>query len=152
MREQLRKRLEGPPEEGFPLIELMVVVLIIAILLAIAIPSFLGARGKAQDRAAQSNARNAVTAEKTFYTDNQQYSALDTDMKAIEPSLIYKNVAPAQGTKEVQIAVADTTTVAVTKAIVCVTAKSANGSVFTIKDIAAGTNAGTYFSKAAAPA
>ena len=62
MREQLRKRLEGRTEEGFTLIELMVVVLIIAILLAIAIPSFLGARSKAQDRAAQSNARNALTA------------------------------------------------------------------------------------------
>src|SRR6476620_2176143 len=97
MREQLRKRLEDRTEEGFTLIELMVVVLIIAILLAIAIPSFLGARGKAQDRAAPSNARNAPTAEKTFYTDNQKYTDVDTDMKAIEPSLTYKNVAPAQG-------------------------------------------------------
>jgi type IV pilus assembly protein PilA len=148
----LRKRLADRSEEGFTLIELMVVVLIIAILLAIAIPSFLGARGKAQDRAAQSNARNALTAEKTFYTDNQQYTDVPADMQAIEPSLSYKNVAPAQGTKEVEIAVANTTTVAVTKAIVCVTTKSANGTTFTIKDIAAGTNAGTYFSKAAAPA
>ena len=51
-------------EEGFTLIELMVVVLIIAILIAIAIPTFLGARKRAQDRAAQSNLRNALTAEK----------------------------------------------------------------------------------------
>ena len=78
MREQLRKRLEGQTEEGFTLIELMVVVLIIAILLAIAIPSFLGARGKAQDRAAQSNVRNALTAEKTYFTDNQSYTDVAT--------------------------------------------------------------------------
>ena len=52
----------------------MVVVLIIAILIAIAIPTFLGARQRAQDRAAQSDLRNGLTAEKTVYTDNQAYS------------------------------------------------------------------------------
>src|SRR2546423_4555074 len=89
MLEKLRARMDRD-EEGFTLIELMVVVLIIAILLAIAIPSFLGARGRANDRAAQSNARNALTAEKTFYTDNQTYAsdvALTT--ANIEPSLTY---------------------------------------------------------------
>ena len=58
-------------EEGFTLIELMVVVLIIAILIAIASPTFLGARERAQNRAAQSNLRNALTAEKTFFTDDE---------------------------------------------------------------------------------
>ena len=62
-------------EEGFTLIELMVVVLIIAILIAIAIPTFLGARQRAQDRAAQSDLRNGLTAEKTFYTDGESYSS-----------------------------------------------------------------------------
>ena len=52
----------------------MVVVLIIAILIAIAIPTFLGARQRAQDRAAQSDLRNGLTAEKTFYTDSQTYA------------------------------------------------------------------------------
>src|SRR6478736_8268853 len=61
-------------DEGFTLIELMVVVLIIAILIAIAIPTFLGARQRAQDRAAQSDLRNGLTAEKTFYTDSQTYA------------------------------------------------------------------------------
>ncbi|MEY2553081.1 MAG: type pilus assembly protein PilA, partial [Ilumatobacteraceae bacterium] len=42
-------------DTGFTLIELMVVVLIIAILLAIAIPTFLGAQNKAKDRSAQSS-------------------------------------------------------------------------------------------------
>jgi type IV pilus assembly protein PilA len=80
-------------ERGFTLIELMVVVLIIAILITIAIPTFLGARQRTQNRAAQSNARNALTAEKTYYTDAQVYSEQPADMTAIEPSLTYTNVA-----------------------------------------------------------
>lgn len=86
---KLRARRDGNDEQGFTLIELMVVVLIIAILIAIAIPTFLGARKKAQDRAAQSNLRNALTAEKTFYTDAQTYTATAASLTAIEPSLDY---------------------------------------------------------------
>jgi type IV pilus assembly protein PilA len=75
-------------EEGFTLIELMVVVLIIAILIAIAIPTFLGARERAQDRAAQSDLRNGLLAAKTYYTDNETYVGFDTtEMTNIEPAL-----------------------------------------------------------------
>jgi len=52
----------------------MVVVLIIAILIAIAIPTFLGARTRAQDRAAQASLRNALVAAKSIYTDKQDYA------------------------------------------------------------------------------
>ena len=67
-------RARRDEEEGFTLIELMVVVLIIAILIAIAIPTFIGAKGRAQDRAAQSSARNELTAAKTIFTDQQSYT------------------------------------------------------------------------------
>ena len=95
--EKLQKMRE---EEGFTLIELMVVVLIIAILIAIAIPTFLGARTRAQDRAAQSSARNALTNAKALYTDNEDYQvATNAAVAAAEPSLDVKahNVASAGG-------------------------------------------------------
>jgi type IV pilus assembly protein PilA len=62
------------PEGGFTLIELMVVLLIIAILLAIAVPTFLGVTNTAGDRAAQSNLTNALTESKALYQVNQTYS------------------------------------------------------------------------------
>src|SRR5881392_1688371 len=102
MLQKLIERRHKGQEEGFTLIELMVVVLIIAILIAIAIPTFLGARARAQDRAAQSNLRNALTAEKTYYTDHQTYVATAgaPELKAIEPSLTYDaatDSVPTQG-------------------------------------------------------
>jgi type IV pilus assembly protein PilA len=63
---------EGAAEGGFTLIELMVVLLIIAILLAIAIPTFLGVTSSANDRAAQSNLTNALTEASAVYQNSGQ--------------------------------------------------------------------------------
>jgi type IV pilus assembly protein PilA len=87
----IKNRRDG--EEGFTLIELMVVVLIIAILIAIAIPTFLGARQRAQDSAAKSDLRNALAAVKTFYTDTESYDVTAADLDDIEPSLTYDGTA-----------------------------------------------------------
>ena len=133
----LRKRLNHD-EDGFTLIELMVVVLIIAILIAIAIPTFLGARKKAQDRAAQSDVRNALTAEKTHYTDAQAYTEDSTALEAIEPSLAYVTVASSM-TPTGNVVYVD-----VASNVLTVGAKSASGTCFFVKDdLTSGTQYGS---------
>ena len=94
----VKQRLERDKEEGFTLIELMVVLLIIAILLAIAIPTFLGARNTANARSTQENLRNALTAEQTNWTSNQTMS---TSLGNIEPALTWETSAPVKGAADV---------------------------------------------------
>src|SRR4051812_11729075 len=81
---------EGEPEEGFTLIELMVVVLIIAILIAVLIPTFIGAKQRAQDRAVQSSIRNALTAAKVVFSERGDYTpATVAGLAAAEPGIMF---------------------------------------------------------------
>jgi type IV pilus assembly protein PilA len=91
-------------DEGFALIELMVISLIIAILLAIAIPTFLGAQNKAKDRSAQSSARDALTNAKTIYADSASYAAATpAALLTSEPKLKFHS-AISTGPKDVSVA------------------------------------------------
>jgi len=61
-------------EKGFTLIELLIVVVIIGILAAIAIPQFASTKEKAFDAAAKSDLRNLMTAEEAYFSDYQLYT------------------------------------------------------------------------------
>src|SRR5580693_7119364 len=92
---------EGAAEAGFTLIELMVVLLIIAILLAIAIPTFLGVTSSANDRAAQSNLTNGLTEAASQYQANAQtYTGVSAALSASAPEFTWTAYATGCSTSQ----------------------------------------------------
>lgn len=152
MIEAIQRRLAARSDEeregGFTLIELMVVVMIIAILVGIAIPAFLGARKRAQDTASKSNLRNALSTAQTVFTDNQAYLAVAdvvgppavagmvSTLGSEEPSLTFKaNDAASAAAKEISVKTLTSTGGTGLDEII-LSSKAASGKCFFLRHVA----------------
>ena len=84
---------------GFTLIELLIVVVIIGILAAIAIPKFAGTKQKAYVAAMKSDLRNLISAEEAFFADSVKYATYDTTKLKFRPSSGVSNpvIVPGPG-------------------------------------------------------
>jgi type IV pilus assembly protein PilA len=112
MLQKLRERSHS--ESGFTLVELLVVMLIIGLLAAIAIPSFFNQREKANDAQAKENAHTAQVAMETYATDNggsyAGVAANGSQLKTIEGALNNATLAVVSTANSYTVTVTATTT------------------------------------------
>ena len=125
---RLRKATEEN-EGGFTLIELLVVMIIIGILAAIAIPTFLSQRDRGYDAQAKSDARNLASLMETNFTDTNAYAAY-ADIAAVQTALPdFKKSAKTTAVKTTLVTAAGATGGTATSGF-CVQTTSTSGKTF----------------------
>jgi type IV pilus assembly protein PilA len=159
-RQHARRRWAFFSEQlGFTMVELTVVVLVIGILIAIAIPTFLGSRNRAHNRAAQSDLRSALVGAKAIFSTNGSYQCaraangpapcVGIGMPSVEPSLTYVAGATASLATTTRVSIMTTPT-----AIVWAAARmSKTGTCFGIRDVPTGappSTVGTWYGQGTA--
>jgi type IV pilus assembly protein PilA len=133
-------------------VETLVVVLVIGLLVGIALPVFLGSRSRAQNRAAQSDLRNALVAAKAIFSNGASYvcarAATSTTppcsqaLPQFEPKLTYVTAASTTANPRVSVMTTPTAT------LWAAARMSATGTCFGIRDVAVGappSTVGTWY-------
>jgi type IV pilus assembly protein PilA len=103
----MHRRRNAGSETGFTLVEIMVVILIIGVLIAIGLPTFLATRTRAEDRAMQTDLRTSLAAAMTWWAESGTYDGFDqTTAKASEPSLNWQSAGDPAAPGQIAIQVA----------------------------------------------
>ena len=160
-------------DEGFTMVELVVVLLILAILLTIAIPTFLGTANVANNRSAQANLNTGLTTVKAAISrGNQTYTGVFSNLSTSEPSIKWVSATavttqglvsvfvPKSGNGIIMAAYSKNSTTCwytVDNLLVIPAADTGVGTPYGASSVAAGdvthvpTNPGTYFSSGTGP-
>jgi type IV pilus assembly protein PilA len=152
----------GDGQDGFTLVEIMVVLIIVAVLIAIAVPTFLGTTTQADERQAQSNLSNALVSTLSVYSSPGDFSVLTPStpsavaaLKSVEPSMTYVDGSASTGPSVISFTVPTATPI---EQVLLMAAKSASGTCWWIMSVEVSqaaspvlgeTKAGTYYAKTA---
>jgi type IV pilus assembly protein PilA len=83
-----RHRIDVHEQSGFTLVELLVVMIILAVLLAISVPAYLGFKDRAQQKTASANVRSAIPSAEAYFVDKHTYVGMSfAALQAIDPGI-----------------------------------------------------------------